>query len=127
MSREFLDGLRALTEAAFPKHCRNCGKIYLSAEEFLQETVSARSGHSGLKQGHDDDEMAIVEAYRNCLCGSTLMDYFSNRRDVSAEGDRRRLLFGLLLWQLEEEGMNAEEAREHILKLLRGDAEDGPY
>jgi len=107
--------LRALAEAAFPKHCRNCGKVYPTAEDFLQQTQGR-----GLKQSVDDDDMTIVEAYRNCLCGSTLMDFFSNRRDNSASGDHRRALFDKLLPDLERKGMSRSEAREHILKLLRG-------
>jgi len=126
MNNDFLDGLRALSEAAFPKRCKNCGKIYDTADDFLRQTLATRRDHSGLKQSHDDDEIAIVEVYRNCMCGSTLMDFFSDRRDVSDAGEHRRKLFGDLQRQLEQKGMTAGEARAHILNLLRGAADAGP-
>ncbi|HEY1147109.1 MAG TPA: hypothetical protein VGF27_00960 [Pseudoduganella sp.] len=108
--------LRALVEAAFPKRCRNCGVVYQTADDFLQQTRA-----TGLKQSRDDDDLTIVEVYRNCACGSTLMDFFSNRRDVSAAGDQRRALFEEWLADLEQRGMRREEARVHTRKLLRGE------
>jgi hypothetical protein len=108
--------LRALAEAAFPKHCRNCGKVYPTADDFLQQTRG-----TGFKQSMDDDDATIVEVYRNCSCGSTLMDFFSNRRDDSADGDHRRMLFNKLLPHLEQKGMSRAEARAYILRQLRGE------
>jgi hypothetical protein len=107
--------LRALVEASFPKRCRNCGKVYPTAADFLEQTRG-----TGLKQSLDDDDRTIVEVYRNCACGSTLMDFFSNRRDESPHGDRRRSLFNQKLAQLERTGMSRAEARDYLLKLLRG-------
>jgi hypothetical protein len=129
MSDETLDqmifsGLKALVEAAFPKHCRNCGRSFASAEEFLLQTQTVRSDISGLKQSVDDENMIIVEAYRNCLCGSTLMDLFSNRRDASSAGQHRRDLFNKLLPHLQEKGMTQLAARAYLLRLLRGQASD---
>jgi len=108
--------LRALVEASFPKRCRNCGKVYPTAADFLEQTRG-----TGLKQSLDDDDRTIVEVYRNCACGSTLMDFFSNRRDVSAAGDQRRALFDEWLTHLEQGGMSREEARVHARTLLRSE------
>ncbi|MCK9987662.1 MAG: hypothetical protein AzoDbin1_04134, partial [Azoarcus sp.] len=42
------------------------------------------------------DGQVIVELFRNCVCGSTLMDCFRDRRDTSEAGLRRRARFGEL-------------------------------
>ena len=121
----FFEGLQALAAAAFPKHCGNCGRAFATAQEFMQQTQSVRKDITGLKQSFDDDSVAIVEAYRNCLCGSTLMDFFSDRRDISEAGARRRELFEKLLPHLQEKGMAPAAARQHLLALLRGKEKSG--
>jgi hypothetical protein len=118
--RLFFEGLQALAASAFPKHCSYCGRVFATAHDFMQQTQSVRKDITGLKQSFDDDSVAIVEAYRNCLCGSTLMDFFSDRRDISESGARRRELFDKLLPHLQEKGMTPAAAREHLLALLRG-------
>ncbi len=89
-----LSGLTALP-FAFPHTCRCCGRVYQTAEEFLSQTRNIREGASSLKEGIDDDNRVIVEVFRNCVCGSTLMDEFQNRRDDSPEGQRRREQYAL--------------------------------
>jgi hypothetical protein len=121
-SDSFFDGLKALVEAAFPKHCRNCGKVFETASQFIAETTSLYQDITGLKQSVDDDNLTIVEVYRNCPCGSTLMDFFSNRRDSSEDGARRRGLFNKLLPHLESKGLNEKESRNYLLRVLRGQA-----
>lgn len=116
----FFEGLQALAAAAFPKHCNNCGRVYHTADEFLQQTQAIRQSSTGLKQGFDDNNIAIVEAYRNCYCGSTLMDFFTDRRDVSDAGQHRRQLFNKLLPHLQEKGMDRAEARAYLLRVLLG-------
>ena len=123
--RLFFEGLQALAASAFPKHCGYCGRVFATAQDFMQQTQSVRKDISGLKQSFDDDSVAIVEAYRNCLCGSTLMDFFSDRRDISESGARRRELFEKLLPHLQEKGMTLAAAREHLLALLRGAEKSG--
>lgn len=123
--RLFFEGLHALAASAFPKRCGYCGRVFATAQEFMRETRSVRQDISGLKQSFDDDSVAIVEAYRNCLCGSTLMDFFSDRRDISESGARRRELFEKLLPHLQEKDMTPAAAREHLLALLRGHERSG--
>lgn len=123
--RLFFEGLQALAASAFPKHCNSCGRVFATAADFMQQTQSVRQGITGLKQSFDDDSVAIVEAFRNCLCGSTLMDFFSDRRDISEAGSRRRELFDKLLPHLEEKGMGRAAARAHLLRLLRGQPDSG--
>ena len=116
----FFEGLRALAEAAFPKHCACCGRVFATADEFIQQTQAMRQNVSGLKQSFDDNNVAIVEVYRNCLCGSTLMDFFSDRRDTSEASLQRRQLFERLLPPLMEKGMERTAAREYLLHVVRG-------
>ena len=123
-SGSFFEGLKALAESAFPKHCTNCGKVFQTADQFIEETKTIRQGITGLKQSIDDDDMTIVEVYRNCSCGSTLMDLFSNRRDISDIGNKRRRLFDKLLPHLESKGLSRTESRDYILRVLRGMATD---
>ena len=89
MTEKNLQGLTAL-QYKFPKKCQCCGRVYETAEEFLSQTRALTSGKSSLKESFDDDDQAIVAVFRNCVCGSTLMDEFHSRRDQSPEGLRRR-------------------------------------
>jgi hypothetical protein len=114
-------GLRALAESAFPKHCPTCGRQFESAQQFIENTHSIRSDKSGLKQSFDDGDNTIVEMYRNCPCGSTLMDFFSDRRDQSEKGIQRRKKFDELMDYLIAKGWKAGQARKELLKALHGE------
>ena len=63
----------------------------------------------------------MVEAFRNCPCGSTLMDYFATRRDMSAAGRARREKFEELLNYLIQSGLDAEVAHAELIKATRGE------
>ena len=116
---DIFKGLRALSESTFPKRCANCGSEYATVQDYIQKTEDV-SGKTGLKKGYDDYDQPIVELFRNCVCGSTLMDCFSDRRDISSQGLKRRTLFGKLLSLLESKGVNSDVAREQLLLVLRG-------
>lgn len=122
-SDDFYCNLKALSDAAFPKQCANCGLVYHSLEEFVAKTEQV-AGQSGLKGGFDDDDQPIVHLFRNCACGSTLMDFFSDRRDGSQTGVQRRALFDKLICNLEEEGLSTAAARRELLKVARGESSD---
>jgi hypothetical protein len=113
-----------LAHGAFPKRCNNCGTTYKTVDEFVLATLNIHPNRSGLKQGFDDDGDAIIELFRNCRCGSTLMDVFQSRRDVSAEGLDRREQFDRLVGRLVENGAQVMEAKTVILKWLRGQDSD---
>lgn len=121
---ELFRSLRALEEATFPKTCRTCGLSFEDAASFLRATQQVRADHSGLKASVDDDGAAIVEVFRNCVCGSTLLETFYDRRDPSPAGVKRRLRFGELLDKLVADGVDPVRAREELLKLMRGQAHD---
>ena len=62
----FFDGLAALVEASFPKRCANCGAVYPDAHSFIADTLPISPDRTGLKQGVDERDLTIVEAFRNC-------------------------------------------------------------
>ena len=113
-------GLRALLESSFPKHCGNCGRIYESVEQFLAETEDMPDGRSSLKSALEDDGSEIVEVFRNCACGSTLMDEFNSRRDDSDQGKKRRAEFDNMLEALRRHKLPDSVARTEILNFLKG-------
>lgn len=116
---ELFADLQTLSDSAFPKQCGTCGRVYQSPKDFFRD-AQAPSQSSGLKESVDDDDASIVELYRNCKCGSTLMDFFMDRRDQSEQGLKRRALFGKLLDSLEKKGLSRTLARAELLGLMRG-------
>ncbi|MDY6825236.1 MAG: oxidoreductase [Thermodesulfobacteriota bacterium] len=111
--------LKALSKSAFPKHCNNCGQVFETEADFIQKTTFIQD-HSGLKACVDENEQPMVELFRNCTCGSTLLDFFNDRRDLSEKGVKRREVFEKLLVMLEKKGAPRTKAREEILKFMRG-------
>ena len=121
---DFYQGLKSLAESAFPKHCNNCGRIYETAEDFINSTKNLPTNSSGLKQSIDDDESTIVELYRNCECGSTLLNFYRDRRDNSSQGLDRRKQFGELLIKLVELGLSEISAHIELIKVMRGESSE---
>jgi hypothetical protein len=122
--KQFFKDLRALAVSAFPKRCANCGRVYDTAEQFLTETRHIAPDRSGIKSSIDDDGSTIIEVFRNCVCGSTLMDFFSDRRDLTEAGLARRKKFGELQTYLVAQGMEHATARNELIKVLRGGSSD---
>lgn len=112
-------GLQALSDMAFPKQCLSCGRQYGSAEAFIAES-RALNGSSGLKVSLDDDDLPVVELFRNCVCGSTLMEFFNDRRGTSPGAAKRRALFATMLETLQHRGLEPEVGRQELLKLMQG-------
>ena len=120
-SQDLFKGLQALADSSFPKQCNNCGRVFESAEQFIAETDRIHKTKTGLKQSQDDDGAMIVELFRNCPCGSTLMDLFSDRRDLSEHGEERRIKFEALIEFLASHDIERELARTELLKVMQGD------
>lgn len=114
-------GLKSLLESSFPKRCASCGRVFETAAQFVAETRDIHDARSGLVEGDDDDGRKIVELFRNCPCGSTLMTLFDDRRDGSPEGARRRQRFGELLDFLVANGFDRDTARLELIKVLHGE------
>lgn len=117
---ELFSGLQELSAGAFPKICPNCGRTYENLAQFLELTVPT-GGRSGLKAALDDDDKPVVELFRNCVCGSTLMDFCRSRRDESADGQRRRDTFSRMLDVLVRRGISRDIAHEELLRLTHGE------
>lgn len=113
-------GLQELAAGAFPKKCAHCGRTYANLQQFLDESVPITPQHSGLKSSFDDDDRPVVEVFRNCVCGSTLMDFCRTRRDESEDGQRRRAAFARTLDQLVSRGFDPKVAHTELLKMMQG-------
>lgn len=118
--KELYSGLSFIMIASFPKRCANCGSVFETAADFLERTAAA-GGSSGLKESSDEDERPLVEVFRNCTCGSTLMEVCADRRDTSPAGLARRERFGKLMKMLEDSGIEGPVARLELLKVMRGE------
>jgi hypothetical protein len=90
-------------------------------EAYVEQTEHLRPDVSGLQQGLDADFQPLVELYRNCVCGSTLMNFFADRRDTSPAGIQRREQFAVVLEKLKRKGIDEKDAREALLKFMRGE------
>lgn len=112
-------GLRSVVDSDFPKTCRNCGRNYQTLDEFIRDTVSSAQG-AGLKQGFSEDEQAIVELFRNCQCGSTLMSPVHSRRGNSDLASECREQFDKLVAQMAVAGKTHESAREDLRQVITG-------
>lgn len=111
-------GLKAIWETEFPKPCPKCGRVYMNFDEYLFDTHELQE-ESGL-MGYDfEDTGRHVGLYRNCACGSTIMIFCMDRRDISESGELRRRLFGEMLERLVKMGMCADSARKALLKSLK--------
>ncbi len=69
----------------------------------------------------EEGDAPILEIYRNCICGSTLMEFLYNRRDASKNGRRCRIIFGKLVEVLVEKGLSRDDARNELLLILQFD------
>jgi hypothetical protein len=118
---ELLRGLKAVADVSFPRKCSYCEKLYTTVEQFLSETKGTTHSSSGLMESIDDDDNPIVEAYRNCSCGSTLLEFFNDRRGTSDLASKRRKEFGKMLDYLIAKGLDKKTARNELLKFIRGE------
>jgi hypothetical protein len=117
---ELYQGLQAIADDQFPRRCATCGKVFRSLADYLFAETRALPGSSGLRAGEDDHGHSVVYLFRNCTCGSTLLDSFKERRDQSPAGRRRRRRFGELIQLLAGAGIDLAIARRELLKLLSG-------
>ena len=117
---ELIRGLKALVETTFPKRCRCCGRSFADVADYVAQTNAMPNGAEGLKQSLGDEGEIVVDLFRNCPCGSTLMDTFNDRRDSSPKGEARRRRFDELMAYLVERGLEAKVARHELLEVMHG-------
>lgn len=67
-----------------------------------------------------DKSNAAIGVFRNCICGSTMLANFQDRRDLSERGNERRKQFDKLLQALIDHGVSKDEGRAELRALLRG-------
>ncbi len=123
-------GLQALAHSAFPCVCEGCGQKFESINDFVNITSDNKQVSSGaLNQCVDEKGTPYLEITRQCSCGSTLKGEFGDRRDTSEAGIRRRENFSYVLEFLSEKGFNQNDARNELLKLIRGEKSEAlaPY
>ena len=92
--------------------------MYGSFEEYLVDTLPLEhsSGLMGYSLHQPEEQIGL---FRNCACGTTIMAFCHDRRDVSEAGLKRRELFGQLLQRLVDHGASQEVARRSLLAELR--------
>lgn len=117
-SHIIFDDLVALEKSSFPKKCETCGAIYDSTEEFTAKTENL-NGKSGLKSSEGDEGETILELFRNCVCGSTLLDFFADRRDMSPQGEKRRKAFDTVISHLVERDIDEDLAKTELKYYLK--------
>jgi hypothetical protein len=117
---DFYDGLTEIAKDAFPRECSNCGRIFQTIGDFITQTQTIR-GHSGLTEYSDRGGRTAIYLFRNCVCGSTLMEMFRDRRDPTERGARVREKFAQLLEILAAFGLDVQESRRELLRVLHGD------
>lgn len=122
----FYHDLRELVDYTFPKSCSKCGRVYATKEQFIEETFPVKdlrledsSGLFRMEGMHEGGD--AVGLFRNCVCGSTIMADFQDRRDNSEKGRQRRQTFDSLLDMLLAKGVSPVEGRQAILRILRGE------
>ncbi|MCB1614958.1 MAG: hypothetical protein KDI30_02985 [Pseudomonadales bacterium] len=117
-----MEKMQCLTKEAFPKVCPTCHKVYSNELEFFTETVALENTDreikavEGLEENQEPPE--FIEVYRNCACGTTLMEWFHSRRNFSEKGIKQRLLFTLLQEGLISKGYSVDDARGLILDFM---------
>lgn len=112
-------GLQSVIESSFPRSCPCCGKEFATVREFLKETRAIQKS-TGLMATEEEDGMVIIELYRNCSCGSTLMEEFCDRRDDSTAGVDKRKQFDQLIKLLLEKGIEENLAKTELRKIFHG-------
>lgn len=121
---DVFETLRLLATRSFPIEC-SCGAIYYTLDEFLAQTPKPEREH-GLFDPTEYDDRTIANLLRNCPnCGSSLLAVFTERRDMSARGDKLRTLFANVLDLLVRHGVEMTAARDELRRILAG--QESPF
>jgi hypothetical protein len=119
LSGEWFRGIMSLGEYGLPAVCPGCGKIYHTLSEILRRSEQGLHD-SGMLQAVGEDNQPLVGFYSLCECGKRIKVFVRDRRDRSAEGLLWRETFGELLEAFRGVGIPTQEARQELLKALRG-------
>ncbi|MCB1615455.1 MAG: hypothetical protein KDI30_05520 [Pseudomonadales bacterium] len=105
---------------SFPKTCPMCNTVYSDEIDFFERTHSLPHVNSDIRPVEDEnaDPQVYLEIYRNCNCGTTLMELFHCRREQTASENRKRLLFEILLDAMEAIGHKRKDARDILFEFM---------
>lgn len=78
----------------------------------------AASDNPGMLQDLEHPERTIVDFWRACTCGSTMMVISDERRSNSFQGAKTRELMGVALDQLMGDGLCYEEAKTQLMSWI---------
>ena len=116
---DLYNGLKALAHTSFPRKCAKCGQVFNTLDEFLAKTEDINQT-SGLKEADGDTGDPVIELFRNCSCGSTLLEYCQERRNNSEQGIIQRKKFDNILQSLISKGWEEDIAKQELRKVARG-------
>ncbi|RYZ92924.1 MAG: hypothetical protein EOP06_02690 [Proteobacteria bacterium] len=103
------------TTNLYPKRCSLCDRLFTSYDDFMKNTAEIPHGISFYPTISD-----LYYHHRNCKdCDTTLVVRFSDRRDDSENGQRRRELF-TICWEfvLKNYEIDRKAARQVILNYI---------
>lgn len=95
----------------FPKKCSCCKEEFLSRESYWEKTEAL--DHGNYSKGTEN----TVFEYRNCSdCKSTLVTKFVDERDLSDQGQEKRMQWSKQFEFLVSNGVEAERAKSILSK-----------
>ncbi len=109
--------LRALEDASFPKQCDACGNTFKNEKEYINNT-SPYSEDSGLTEFKNSEGTTYLKLIRKCHCGKPILDHFTDRRDLSPQGELRRQAFDKVINNLINHGLKRHQARKELLNHI---------
>ena len=110
-------GLNVHSADLFPFGCARCQRRFTDLHDFISRTTPIFHS-SGLMEREDPAIGTFVLLLRNCLCGTSLALRCRDRRNHSDRGLVRRSRFDTLVALLVEVGVEPEQARAEIRRLL---------
>lgn len=113
--RALQDQLYVILMSRFPVTCNSCKKHFKEPESFLEATHAMKRS-AVLEVALQRSEWAVMEHLKHCVCGAELFV----RRDDTQIGDRKRVLFDMLLPQITSKGIRVDVAKEELRKVLQG-------
>jgi len=114
IDHQFIRGLNQLAASSFPKSCSHCGRLFVSAEQFLSETEDLELINSKFKESYN-----LPKALRKCPCGSELEEV-TDRRILTEKGHKRRDTFERMLAILEKKGIDKHIAKSELIRATHG-------
>jgi hypothetical protein len=120
IAQKLVDGLQAIANEQFPRSCKSCGRFYESPKQYFEDADPPATSNGLQETSRDKQGRPGLQLFRHCPCGSTLLEFFKERRDLSPAGKRRREKFGEVMNVMTKAGLEFEIAQQELLKFLDG-------